>query len=56
LNGDSPNRDVFVYLPPCYASSTERYPVVYLLHGYGLQAERIAQHVFPFFSKNLATD
>jgi enterochelin esterase-like enzyme len=41
LNGDSPERDVFVYLPPGYDSNaSQRYPVVYLLHGYGLQAER----------------
>ena len=41
LEGDSPDRDVFVYLPPSYATSpNQRYPVVYLLHGYGLTAER----------------
>ena len=41
LEGDSPARDVFVYLPPSYASNrNQRYPVVYLLHGYGLTAER----------------
>jgi enterochelin esterase-like enzyme len=41
LEGDSPARDVFVYLPPSYASSrNQRYPVVYLLHGYGLTGER----------------
>jgi enterochelin esterase-like enzyme len=41
LLGDSPDRDVFVYLPPSYqASRNRRYPVVYLLHGYGLTAER----------------
>ncbi len=41
LEGDSPDRDVFVYLPPSYATSkTRRYPVVYLLHGYGLTGER----------------
>ena len=34
--GDSPNRPVLVYLPPSYESSpTRRFPVVYLLHGYG---------------------
>ncbi len=34
--GDSPNRAVLVYLPPSYESNpTRRYPVVYLLHGYG---------------------
>jgi enterochelin esterase-like enzyme len=41
LEGDSPDRDVFIYLPPSYAKETNRrYPVVYLLHGYGLTAER----------------
>jgi enterochelin esterase-like enzyme len=34
LLGDSPNRDVLVYLPPSYDRSPgRRYPVVYLLHG-----------------------
>jgi S-formylglutathione hydrolase len=32
--GDSPDRDVAVYLPPNYEKSTQRYPVLYLLHGY----------------------
>ena len=41
LEGDSPDRDVFVYLPPSYATNaSQRYPVVYLLHGYGLTGER----------------
>jgi enterochelin esterase-like enzyme len=41
LEKDSPDRDVFVYLPPSYNSTTaQRYPVVYMLHGYGLTAER----------------
>jgi S-formylglutathione hydrolase len=41
LLGDSPDRDVFVYLPPSYAANrNRRYPVVYMLHGYGLTAER----------------
>jgi enterochelin esterase-like enzyme len=41
LEGDSPDRDVFVYLPPSYAANqNQRYPVVYLLHGYGLTGER----------------
>jgi S-formylglutathione hydrolase FrmB len=35
LEGDSPDRDVSVYLPPSYkTASNRRYPVVYLLHGY----------------------
>jgi S-formylglutathione hydrolase FrmB len=41
LNGDSPDRSVFIYLPPGYdRNSDKRYPVVYMLHGYGLRAER----------------
>jgi S-formylglutathione hydrolase len=36
LEGDSPDRDVTVYLPPSYATDqNRRFPVVYLLHGYG---------------------
>jgi enterochelin esterase-like enzyme len=35
LEGDSPDRDVSVYLPPSYRAETRhRYPVVYLLHGF----------------------
>jgi enterochelin esterase-like enzyme len=35
LSGDSPDRDVTVYLPPSYEKNTKRrYPVVYLLHGF----------------------
>ena len=35
LEGDSPDRDVAVYLPPSYAAEQARhYPVIYLLHGF----------------------
>jgi S-formylglutathione hydrolase FrmB len=38
LDGDTPDRAVVVYLPPSYRTEpARRYPVVYLLHGYGLQ-------------------
>jgi enterochelin esterase-like enzyme len=41
LEGDSADRDVFVYLPPSYQSQpNRRYPVVYTLHGYGLRAQQ----------------
>ena len=41
LEGDSADREVFVYLPPSYASNpNKRYPVAYMLHGYGLHAEQ----------------
>src|ERR1700730_1618584 len=40
LEGDSPDRDVIVYLPPSYQTNrNQRYPVVYFLHGYGIGAE-----------------
>lgn len=43
LEGDSPDRDVFVYLPPSYdREPARRYPAVYTLHGYGLHAEQWA--------------
>ncbi|MGH9834028.1 MAG: alpha/beta hydrolase [Blastocatellia bacterium] len=35
LSGDSPDRDVSIYLPPSYKTEkTRRYPVVYMLHGF----------------------
>jgi S-formylglutathione hydrolase len=35
LSGDSPDRDVSVYLPAGYkADSGRRYPVIYMLHGF----------------------
>jgi enterochelin esterase-like enzyme len=41
LEGDSADRDVFVYLPPSYGREpSRRYPVIYLLHGNGLHAEQ----------------
>lgn len=40
LSGDSATRDVFVYLPPSYATDpSRRYPVVYYLHGYSVGAQ-----------------
>jgi S-formylglutathione hydrolase len=38
LEGDSPDREVTVFLPASYAADqARRYPVVYLLHGYGVR-------------------
>jgi S-formylglutathione hydrolase len=35
LEGDSPDREVSIYLPPSYKTEpNRRYPVVYLLHGF----------------------
>jgi len=41
LEGDAADRDVFVFLPPSYATEKDRrYPVVYALHGYSIGAEQ----------------
>lgn len=34
-------QELYVFLPPSYASSTARYPVVYYFHGYGSNAREI---------------
>jgi len=41
LEGDSADRNVIIYLPPSYKKQpNRRYPVVYFLHGYGINADR----------------
>ena len=35
LVGDPAERGYLVYLPPSYADGNKRYPVVYILHGFG---------------------
>jgi len=41
LEGDSPDRDVIVYLPPSYFKEPARhYPVLYALHGYSISNEQ----------------
>ena len=45
LEGNSADRQVFVILPPSYASSPRRhYPVVYFLHGYLSTAQGYMDH------------
>src|SRR5688500_8259511 len=40
LEGDDPNRDVVVYLPPSYSKEpNRRYPAVYFLHGYAARVD-----------------
>ena len=40
LEGNSPDRDVIVVLPPSYEKDpARRYPVVYFLHGYSINAQ-----------------
>ena len=46
LEGDSPDREVMVFLPPDYATAKgRRYPVVYALHGYSIGAEQWSQEI-----------
>lgn len=46
LEGDSPDRGVTVYLPPSYAADQmRRFPVLYLLHGYGLRDDTFTARV-----------
>jgi enterochelin esterase-like enzyme len=46
LEGDAADRDVFVFLPPSYASErSRRYPVVYALHGYSIGAEQWTKEI-----------
>ena len=46
LEGDSADRDVFVFLPPSYAKEkSRRYPVVYALHGYSIGAEQWSHEI-----------
>ena len=40
LEGNSPDRGVIVYLPPSYANTVRRYPVLYALHGYSINNEK----------------
>lgn len=42
LEGNDATRDVTVYLPPSYATDTDRrFPVLYFLHGFGMTSERM---------------
>ncbi len=41
LEGDSADREVFVYLPPeLHKETSRRFPVVYMLHGFGLRGQQ----------------
>jgi enterochelin esterase-like enzyme len=46
LEGNTADRDVFVFLPPSYATENHRrYPVVYALHGYSIGAEQWTREI-----------
>jgi S-formylglutathione hydrolase len=57
LEGDSPDRDVAIYLPPAYKELVNRrYPVIYLLHGYTDSDEKWFGMVKHFISVPEAAD
>jgi enterochelin esterase-like enzyme len=46
LEGNSADREVFVFLPPGYATAkARRYPVVYALHGYSIGGEQWTKEI-----------
>ncbi len=46
LEGETADRDVLVVLPPSYGKErNRRYPVVYALHGYSIDAEQWAREI-----------
>jgi enterochelin esterase-like enzyme len=46
LEGNAPDRDVLVFLPPSYAKEkSRRYPVVYALHGFSIGAEQWSKEI-----------
>jgi len=48
LEGDSPDRNVTVYLPPTYASdSARRYPTVYFLHAFESHSDNPIEQIKP---------
>lgn len=54
LLGDSPNREVRMYLPPGYfENSSKRYPVVYLLHGFVGDHDSWLEGVLPLLEINI---
>ena len=42
VEGEAVDRDVVVVLPPGYAKSHRRYPVIYFMHGFGITADWFA--------------
>ena len=45
LIGDSSVRPFWVYLPPNYETTNKRYPVIYVLHGFGGNAQSLTAKV-----------
>ena len=53
--GENPTREVSVYLPPGYEQGTQRYPVIYFLHGF-MGDHRMMQPVAELLDYAIATN
>lgn len=49
---DDTHRDLYIYLPPSYATSHKRYPVVYFLHGFEEGPTEVSNHS-QYFDKEM---
>ena len=43
--GEDANRSLSIYLPPGYAKSKDRYPVIYFLHGFAVQDNEMMEWI-----------
>lgn len=43
--GEDANRSLTIYLPPGYAKSKDRYPVIYFLHGFAVQDQEMMEWI-----------
>ncbi len=43
--GEDANRNLTIYLPPGYAKSKDRYPVIYFLHGFAVQDNEMMEWI-----------
>ncbi len=57
LIGDPDHREVTVYLPPGYSAQTEkRYPVIFLLHGFGADHRQFMNGQYQNFNVRISMD
>lgn len=56
LAGDTPNRDVSVYLPPSYSTEKSRtFPVIYMLHGGSVNSQGFGDRMLTVLDKAIST-
>jgi S-formylglutathione hydrolase FrmB len=57
IGGENPVRRITIYLPPNYDETTNRYPVIYYLHGFAWSDSLLiaSDHLDQLFDKAIAT-